>query len=249
MSYALTFDGHDIGAAYAVERHATRTLSSWEPNLVDVAGRIGALYAGTRALPAQVTVDIYALGSTREARQAEMRTLADWLAVDEPKTLTLGDEEVNSVQLTRKAIPTGESMQEAYLSADHAEVTFVCPDPRLYGATGVVGRINAQNGATISVTVGGTAPTEPMLAGTATGNSAGLWKLVDETGAGIYYAIPDGTSYAFVADCANRTLTLNGNTVMLPPTYDWMSWEPGAHTLTMTGGVSTINVSWPTRWW
>lgn len=245
MSYALTFDGHDIGANYIVERHLSRTLAAWEPNLIDVPGRMGQLYAGTRALPAQITLDVYAMASTRENRQTEMRTLAGWLAVDEPKRLVLGDEN----GLYRMAIPTGESVQEAYLNADHAEVTFICPDPRAYGTTGASALDNAPNGSTISVTVTGTAPTAPTITGTATGNSGGYWKLIDETGAGIYFSIPSGTSYAFAADCEARTLILNGNAVMLPPAYDWPRWEPGAHTLTLTGGTSDIAVSWINRWW
>lgn len=242
MTYALTFDGHDIGANYAVERHATRTLASWEPSLVDVPGRSGQLYAGTRALPAQLVFDIYATAETREGRQAEMRTLAGWLAVDEPKHLTLGDEN----GLYRLAIPTGEGIQEAYLNADHAEVTFICPDPRLYGLEQFYLFDTDTSG---TVTVGGTAQTAPTIRANATGGADGFWRIVDETGAGIYAAIPSGTTYAVVADCAARTLTVNGEVVMLPPTYDWPEWEPGAHAWTVTGSNEGLQISWVEMWW
>lgn len=246
MAYALTFNGHDIGSNYAVNRQLGRTLAAYDPILVDVPGRAGQLYAGTRALPAQITLDVYAMGNTREARQTEMRTLAGWLAVDKPKTLILGDEN----GLYRRAIPTGESVQEAYLNADHAEITFVCPDPRAYGAFSTVTYTTTGAGTgTLDVTVGGTAPTAPTITGTAAGNSEGLWKLTDETGAGIYAAIPNGTSYSIEANCEARTLKVNGAVVMLPPTFDWPEWEPGAHVLTITGGASNITVSWQGRWW
>lgn len=237
--YALIFDGHDIGAAYAVERHATRTMGSWEPTLVDVPGRAGSLFAATRRTPAVITFDVYAMDETREGRQASMRQLAAWLSVDSPRQLVLGDEG----GLRRMAIPTGESVAEALLNADHAEVTFTCPDPRLWGEHGT-----ATVSTTATVTVGGTAPTAPTIRATAAqAGDGGFWRLVDETGAGVYVELGSGT-HAIDADCAARTLAVDGATVALPPAFDWPSWAAGEHTLTLTG-TGAATVEWDERWW
>lgn len=242
MSYSLIFDGHDLTEHFAIERHATRTLGVWEPNLVDVPGRSGALFGGTRRMPVTLTFDLYAIDGTREERQQAMRMLAGWLAVDEPKQLVLGDESPRY----RMAVPSGEGMQEAYLNADHASVTFTCPDPWLYGE---VVTETLPSGGTLTITVGGTAPTWPTITANATGGSQGSWIVTLEDGTGIYASIPSGTTHALTADCAERTLVVNEGVAMLPPSYDWPRLAPGAHTLTMAQGTGDATVTWVERWW
>lgn len=239
MSYALTFDGHDIGASYAVERHVTRQLGNWEPSLMDVPGRDGAAFAGTRRLPVELTFDIYATEDTREGRQASMRRLASWLAVDAPKPLYLGDEG----DLYRLALPTSTSDQEASLDSDHVGVAFTCPDPRLVGPSH---ELAITSGADFEVL--GTAPTGPTITATgATNGAGGYWRATDEAGNAIHVVLAAG-SHTIVADCESRTLKVDGTVTALHPAYDWMEWAPGTHALTIVGG-GTVSVAYSERWW
>lgn len=242
MSYELTFDGHELSDLFAVERHATRPLGAWEPTLVDVPGRDGALFAGTRRTPVQLTFDLYAIGGTREERQGAMRTLAGWLAVDSPRQLVLGDEG----GLWRLAVPTGDSAQEAFLNADHVAVTFECPDPWLYGEARTA---TIPSGGSVEVEVGGTAPTWPTIECEATGGTQDSWVVTLDGGPAIYAAIPSGTELEVTADCGARTLMVNREAAMLPPAYDWPQLTPGAHTLTMAQGTGDATVTWRERWW
>lgn len=242
MSYQLTFDGHALSDFFTIERHATRSLSVWETSLVDVPGRDGSMFGGTRHAPVSLSFDLYAIGGTRDERQQAMRALAGWLAVDEPKVLQLGDEG----GLWRMAIPNDESTQEAYLNADYASVTFVCPDPWLYGEAHTA---TIPSGGTLTINVGGTAPTWPTITANATGGSGGGWSVTVDGGAGIYAAIPSGTTYTLEADCGGRRITVNHETAMLPPAYDWPKLEPGTRTLTMAQGTGAAAIKWVERWW
>lgn len=240
ITYACTFDGHDLAEFFGIEYHMQRGLPAWEPALVDVPGR-GSLFGGTRALPATITMQLVALADTRDERQEALRMLAGWLAVDEPRPLWLGDEGGRY----RLAVPTDEAPVEAYLNADSVEVTFTCPDPLLHGQRQSV---TVPSGGSVTILVDGTAPAEPTITASATGDSGGAWSLVTEGGNGIYAAIPSGTTRAVAADVATRTLTVGGTVAMLNTAYDWPTLAPGQHTLTMTG-TGTCTVEWEELWW
>jgi len=236
--YAFTFDGHDLDSLFVVSE-VERGLAPWEPTLVDVPGRHGSLLAATRATAVTVTATLYARAATREGRQTSMRTLASWLAVDGARQLVLGDEG----GLRRMAVPTDTAPLSQWIDADAVQVTFVCPDPRLWGEHGT-----ATVSTTATVTVGGTAPTAPTIRATAAqAGDGGFWRLADETGACVYVELGSGT-HAIDADCAARTLAVDGATVALPPAFDWPTWAAGEHTLTLTGsGAATVE--WDERWW
>lgn len=241
ITYACTFDGHDLAEWFGIEYHMQRGLPTWEPTLVDVPGR-GVLFGGTRALPATITMQLVALADTRDERQEAMRLLAGWLAVDEPKKLWLGDEGGRY----RYAVPTDEAAIEPYLNADSVEVTFTCPDPLLHGQRQSV---TVPSGGSVSILVDGTAPAEPTVTASATGGSGGAWALVTEDGGGIYASIPSGTTRAVAADVATRTLTVGGSVAMLNAAYDWPTLTPGTHTLTMSQGTGACTVEWEELWW
>lgn len=239
---SITYNGLVLTDLFTVEYHVERQLASWEPQLVDVPGRDGAIVGGSRAAATTVSMSLYAVGGTREQRQASMRTLAAALAVREPKQLVLSDEG----GLWRMAMPTDEVPMSAFLNADSVQVAFVCPDPWLYGETRTA---TVPSGGSATIDVGGTAPTWPTITASATGGSQGTWILTTETGSGIYAAIASGATRSLSADCAKRVVTVNQTNVMLPPSYDWPELTPGEHTLTMTQGTGAATVTWVERWW
>lgn len=242
IAYACTFDGHDIAEFWSIEYHMTRTLPTWSPTLVEVPAN-GALFGGTRAEPVTITMQLVALDDTRDGRQEALRTLAGWLAVDEPRPLYLGDEGGRY----RLAVPTDEAPIEPFLNADSVEITFTCPDPLLHGATQ---RVTVPSGGSVSIRVGGTAPARPTItASAATGSAGGAWSVVTEDGGGIYAAIAGGSSKPVFADVATRVLKVDGTVTMLNASYDWPTLTPGTHTLTMTQGTGAAIVEWEDLWW
>lgn len=240
--YASTFDGHDLASLFAIDYQMERQLPVWEPTLVDVPGR-GSLFGGTRALPVTIRMTLVTQAPTRDERQEALRTLAGWLAVDEPRPLYLGDEGGRY----RMAVPTEEAEVTPYLDADAVEVTFTCPDPLLHGTRM---RATVPSGGTVRIDVGGTAPAQPTISASAAhGASGGGWSVVTDEGRGIYANIAQDATRTLVADVAHRTLVVGGSAAMLDTDYDWPTMTPGARTLTMALGTGEAVVEWEELWW
>ena len=241
MSYSLVFDNHDLTKLFRVELDS-RTAASWEPSLVDVPGRNGAVFGGTKAQPVDVSMRLWSLAKTRVERQQDVRTLASWLAVDEPRPLYLGDEG----GLWRMAIPAGTFDVSAYLNAESIPVTFRCLDPVLYGETEAV---EVPSGGSVSFRVGGTAPTFPTVTADAAfeDGTAGYWQLwLDEQ---THLDADTGAAATSVsADCGRRVLLVGGLVQMLQTDADWLRLTPGTHTIRMVG-TGAASVEWVERWW
>lgn len=239
---SVTFNGHDLTTSYSIDYRIERGLPEWQPSLIEAPARNGAIYAGTRAQPAEITMRLVPTSTDRALRQQALRTLAGWLAVSEPKVLNLGDEG----GLYRMAVPTGEAEIEPYIDADVVEVTFVCPDPRLYGES----KSTTVGTSAKSVTIGGTAPTALSVTVTATPNSSGEWCLTNSTtGDYMLVRMTTGSSHAVVIDCAARSVTVDGTVNMLTPDSDWLTPAPGTYSLKVTKGSGTSTVAWREMWW
>lgn len=242
MNYACTFDGHDLSGPFSIDYYMVRSLPTWEPNLVDLPARSGALFGGTRALPVEITMRLCTRAEERDQQQEALRMLAGWLAVEGPRPLYLGDEGGRY----RMAVPSGSATIEPYLNACVVEVTFTCPDPRLFGD-----EVSVQvTTAATSVLVDGTSEAVPKIVGTATPNADGIWSIRDNvTGEYMQVSLTTGTSHAVVIDCSARTVTVDGATAMLAPACDWLTLEPGTHELQVYVGSGTAEVTWREAWW
>lgn len=239
--YACTFDGHDLAELFSIEYHMTRRLPTWEPTLVDVPARNGALFGGTRAQAVEIGMQLCPRALGRDERQEDLRTLASWLAVSEPKPLYLGDEGGRY----RMAVPTGESEITPYLDADVVQIGFVCPDPRLYGDE----RSATVTTTATSILVDGTAVTRPLITATATPNGSGIWAITDlTTGEYMQVSLTSG-SHTVVFDCEARTVKVDGAVTMLAPACDWLTFGNIEHQLQITTGTGTATVTWQEMWW
>ena len=239
--YPVTFDGHDLTKLFGVQWPIARTPAAWEPTAIDVQGRNGSVVNGTRALPVDVSMTLWTIAYTRVERQQNVRALAHWLAVDEPKPLYLGDEG----GLWRMAMPVESSELTSYLNADSVTVKFRCFDPILYGEERSV---TVPSGGSVTVLVDGTAPTMPTItAASAREGSAGYWQLwLDEVR---HLDADTGNSNVTVtADCQRRILRVNSSVQMLQTDADWLELTPGTHTLRVAG-TGAATVSWTERWW
>lgn len=248
MSYPILYDGHDLESLFLVDWHIDRELTPWQPDIVDAPGAVGSLFGGTQAQPISVSMQLTIIAKSRDERQEALRTLAGWLAVDSPRVLQLADEGGRY----RMAVPTGNAGVSALLDADTVQISFTCPDPRLWGKRRTV---TCPKDGSVTFSVGGTAPSMPTVTTTVAASAAGQqWTLTLEDGTYLLYQ-PTYTgalqSRALAIDCAERTLTVDGATKMLSPLADWLTLAPGEHTLTMggeaTGGAATI--AWHEMWW
>lgn len=238
----VTFDGYELTNNYYVSDLRTsllpRTIESQ-----DVPGRDGSLFTGVRLAPRTITLTLTIKNKSIAVRQAAARALAAILAVDEPRPLSLSIDG----GLYFMAIPQSSDDATRWVNASQFEVTFECPDPVAYGQERTV---TVPSGGSVTFTVGGTYQTRPVISASAARNNAGIggWRIALEDGSYIFATIPSGVSSApVIADCAARTLKVNGNTALLIPAADWLVLEPGEHTLTMTG-TGAATVTFDERW-
>lgn len=239
MRTTITFDGHDLTELFVVS-NLRRPLAPRGVNTIDVPGRDGSLFASATQSAVTLSLTLTVLSRDLQERSAAIRTLAALLSTKEPKPLAISDDG----GLYYMAVPSSNADGMRYINAEAFEVTFTCPDPCLYGEI----EHYEPTGSTLTFTVGGTAPSSPtIVVDDATAGDGGFWRMVDETGAGIYAALDSGT-HSISADCGARTITVDDNVVMLPPAFDWPVWAPGEHTVTITGGGSAV-IQVQERWW
>ena len=224
-------------------------VSGWDTQLLprEVSQRTvpamdGAIYTGSRLAERQITVRMALAGHGMAQRQAEARTLAAILATDGPARL----EASIDGGLYHMAVATSTPDMTRMVGGLAFDVTFTCPDPVAYGTSRTV---TVPSGGSVSFTVGGSYPTMPTVSAPAAKNgSGGFWSLALEDGSHLDATIQSGlTSAPVVADCAGRTLTVNGDVALLQPAADWLRLAPGAHTLTMTG-TGAATVTYDERW-
>jgi len=234
----LVFNDHDLADEFVVEYHVTRDLPTWEPTLVDVMGRDGAVYAGTRALPRTVECDLYFMDDTREGRMRAVRSLASILAVREPTRLVLGDEG----GLWRLAVPQLEQPLEAFLNADAAHVSFVCPDPWLYGE-----EHEWALGSSTTLLVGGSC--EAPIDITVTGARAGTLTVTNTTtGQSLSVSgVPAGAAVSIKS--SECVVMVNGTTKVLTASSRWLYAQPGENVIAVTNGGTSVVASVTDRWW
>ena len=237
----VVFDGFELSRHFAIsnlkEGLLPRSIATTE-----VPGRDGSIFTGATLMAKTIGMTLTTLAKTVEGRQSEARMLAAILAVDEPKPLRLSIDN----GLYYMAIPSSEGEAARYRNATVFEVSFLVPDPVMYG-TGKV--VTVPSGGSVTFEVGGTYPTKPVVSAPAAANgSGGFWRVRMEDGSYLLATIPNGVSTApVVADCEARTLRVNNDVALLVPSADWLTLSPGEHTLEMTG-TGAATVTFTERW-
>ena len=237
---AVTFDGHDLTELFLVT-DVSRPWPSLSASTTDnPAG--GSFLAGLRREAAEVSMTLYAFGSTSERREAA-RALASWLDVDGPRELAFGDDG----GLCYMAVPSGTDAPKSYMDAESVSVTFLVPEPVMLGDRMAA---TVPSGVTASVGVGGTAPARPLIGASAAvrDQSTGLWGVRDAaSGDFVRVALPTASPSAVTIDCEARTATVNGQSALVTLDSDWLELAPGAHALAVDGtGAATL--TWRERW-
>lgn len=237
----VIFNGHNLAELFVCGDPSITVFNS-RVNYDEADNRNGAVVLGRTWGSDTVSFSIGVNGSAAERRD-KLSTLAAWLDVDEPKKLVLPD----TPERYYMAIADGEVTPERGIGGEIAELTFIITDPIAYGE---VREITVPSGGSVSFTVGGTAPTKPIItASSAVRNSSSqVWGVrLDETD---YIHVGTGTASAcaIVIDCDARTLTVN-NTVDIPTLdSDWFELAPGTHTCRMDNGTGAATIRFQERW-
>lgn len=234
---SVDFDGHRLSDRFTV-CDVKRPLSGG-PRLVtrEVPGRDGSVLIGRTRGAAEVSLTLAAIDVTPQGLRSSMRELAELLDVGDPRRLSFGDEG----GLYRMAIPSAYGDLETLgLVNGRVEVTFLCPDPWLLGATHSFSSL----GGSCRVNVGGTLATPLVIEST---GASGTYRVVDEGGR--YSKVAAGQSpKALRIDGDARTVVLGGSASMLTLDSDWPVLAPGQHTLTRTSGDGEFTVTFTERW-
>lgn len=237
----VTFDGHELTRLFAVS-NLQNSLLPRTLNTVDVPGRDGSLFLGASLVGRTIKLTLTVRDKTVSGLQTASRTLAAILNVSEPKPLSMSIDG----GLYYMAIPNAQADGTRYRNAITYDVEFLCADPVAYG---VEQTITVPSGGSITFEVDGTYPTAPQVSAAAARNgSGGCWKLTLDNDEYLAATIPSGVTTAPVEiDCTARTLMVNGSVTLLQPEADWLVFEPGEHTLSMTGTGQAI-VTYAERW-
>lgn len=241
MRTKVFFNGYELTHLFIVS-DLKNSLLPRSVNTVDVPGRDGSLFTSTNLAARTIGLTLTVRDKSIKGVQLAARALAAILAVDEPKPLEISIDD----GLYYLAIPEAGSDGKRFRKAVSYEVSFVCPDPVSYG---VERRVTVPSGGSVTFEVDGTYPTMPVVSASAAANGGGgFWRLRLEDGSYLLATIPQGVSSApVIADCAKRTLRVNNSTALLAPEADWLVFEPGEHTLEMTGTGAAI-VTFNERW-
>ena len=234
----VTFDGHLLNDLVTVEDIKRDMAGAFAPETVNVAGRDGKMWRGTRREPLEVTLTLVATGDDYEEVLEKARTLASWFDVDQPAPLEFADEP----GFWYLAAPTGQvSLSRIGNQAARVSVGLVCPDACRHG---VGGTFDSSDGGVI-LAVDGTLPTPVRISATsATGN----YTVTDQT-TGEHITVAVGSAAkALVIDSDKRAATVAG--VLKLPTLDsdWLVLAPGAHVLRRTSGAGEFTASYESRW-
>ena len=237
----VTFNGTDLTALYAVSDLRTSLLPR-DVSTQSVSGRDGEIFTGIRHASRTITLTFTVLDSSITARQQAARVLAATLAVDEPKPLSIS---IDS-GLYYLAIPSSDGDAARFYNANQFDVTFLCADPIAYGESKSV---EVPSGGSLTFTVGGTYPTKPVITGPSVvrNSSLGGWRLRLDSRDYVLVPISSGTARSLSIDCVNRVVLLAGAVSVLSPDSDWLVFEPGEHTLVMTG-TGKATVTYKERW-
>lgn len=237
------FNGHDMTEHLDVVSFGVSALPKATPITMEVGGRDGVVYLGSRLEPYVVTVEARLATDSIDPAEIQRRwaLVASLLRTREPAPLSI------SPGIYRMAVLHEETPLEFFSYSATASLQFYCPDPVAFGDERTV---SVPSGGSATFTVGGTHPTFPTIAASAAVRNATShgWRVrLDD---GDFVQVDTGTSNAAAVsiDCAKRTCRV-GSTYVLPTlTSDWLELAPGEHTIRNDLGTGACTVTFRERW-
>ncbi|MBQ9002185.1 MAG: phage tail family protein [Eggerthellaceae bacterium] len=236
----ILFDGHDLCELLICGDPQLTALNS-SVSLAEPPGADGASVLSRTWGRTEVSFTVVAIGNAHDRRD-KLSTLGAWLDVDGPRRLVLPD----APERFHMAVPSGAVKLDRLFGGETGKLTFLLADPIAYGDEH---SITVPSGGSVTFVVGGTYPTRPVVTANAVRNASSLvWGLRLDEGDYLHIATGSASARAIVADCGERTLSVNGSAAIPTLDSDWLELEPGAHTLRMDNGTGAATVTWRDRW-
>lgn len=238
----IEFDGVEITSEYTVS-DLERTGFSSSVNALDTGSGSKAL-VGASQQPPKISFIIWKRGWLPKERQREaVRSIMALLAVDEYRPLSISDDD----GLYYMAIPDGDHEVIETLNAVGVRASFTARDPFLYGAEQTV---TVPSGGSVTFAVNCTCPTFPVITAEAERDASSLvWGLRLDDGDFLHVKTGRDAPTPIVADCAERTLSVNGSAALPTLQSDWLKLGKGIHTLEMEHGSGAATVKFTERWY
>lgn len=234
----VTFNGSELTERFVVA-DLSRRLIPRTVAMEKVGGMDGEVYRGVTLDSMEISMTLTALGDAYDRSNA-LRSLAQVLNVAEPCPLYISDDNGKHYL----AVPTGGDV-DRWLGAERTEVTFVAPEPAMYGYRQGV---TVPSGGSANITVYGNTYTRPDISATATRGSSGLWGLRVDGGDYLRVALPTASATSVLVECDRRNLYVGGNVALPTLDSDWLVLTPGTHTISMDQGTGDCSLTWNERW-
>lgn len=234
----MIYDGFDFGGLLRVEKIERPLIAPVDADYDDHPGMDGAVLGGVRLEPLTIKVTVCVLrppgGRGTEWFEKARRELSLRLFRKEPRKLVLHD----APDVYNMALLSDGTDVEDLVTAGRCELSFLCPDPVAYGKEE---RRGAPAGATLTLPVGGSYKTAPIVEVETDGSA----ETVTIDGSPMRALGTLSGDQPLVFDCEGHEVRKGAASVKLNIMDDFAEWEPGEHTVSC---AKPFSVSWRERW-
>jgi predicted phage tail component-like protein len=228
---SFTFNGINSDAYLKVLKVGHSVLPSSKITSVDVANRAGSYFVRKTFGIRSITIDVVIVGTDQTDLRSKVRSIADWLDVDSPQTLSLSEDP----NISYVAILDGDTNIDQILSIGTGQLKFTCLDPFAYGQLKTVSLVAGSN----TVTYNGTADAYPTMTVTFSASESSF-EVSNQDGQKVHIDATLGTNTTLVIDFNIGNITINGtgNLQTMSLDSDFFPLKKGINTLTVSAGAS-----------
>ena len=237
----ITYDGVRLWEKFTIG-NLRRPLPEFRPSMSEVQGADGMLFDGVTLGTRTVSFDIVAIAKNVNALQSAARQIASIVSARKPLELIIHDErDDDGTQLVRYAVPTGTFDADEFRKLGKWHLSFVQPDPYLYGKhRSVVMAANVQK----KIDAGGNAPAWPKAVSKPTGSS---YTFEAVGGDHLTFKASFNGSRTLTLDASKQTAKLSGNLSSGDGLTVGSRFFPLEGKMTLTATRKTT-VTWRERW-
>lgn len=208
----------------------------------EVPGMDGVMATGSTLAERTITLDCRAFESEWGDFDSLMERLA--LLVGKCRELEVRSHPGEAYTAYLTSIAEGE--REGGRGIGSFTMTFMAPDPTRRGR---VRRASVQPGEGVHVVIGGTCVTNASVSvsGAVRDPESLVWGMRFDEDEFVHVALSSDTPRDIEIDCEERTVSVDGENVMLTLDSDWIWLEPGIHTARMDQGTGDAVITWTER--
>lgn len=208
----------------------------------DVTNRDGDVLMGARYGSYEVSLSIWVKAPYGQ-QPDELVQIAHALDCDTPQRLWFSDEK----ERYRLALPDGSRKVARYANRARVSVSFLVPDPVLYGRHVSV---TVPSGGHATIHVNGTYPTRPSITALSAvrSSASGVWGIRLDDGDFVNVPLASSAARKVELDCAERACLVAGSPALPTLDSDWFELKPGQHAIVNHQGTGSCTVEWDERW-